>query len=327
VDVRWGFLGAGQIARVAMAPAVRAATGAVLQAVAARDVGRAAALEPAGRAYDSYDALLSDDAVDAVYISLANDAHVPWTVRALEAGKHVLCEKPFGRTAAEVSEVMDAARAADRLAVEAMWYRWHPRTRAAEAAVAGIGPLRDVSVGFTYDGVPTDDYRLDPARGGGVLLDVGCYAVSAMLWAVGWAPVSDVSAQLHIGETGVDLVADAVVSFRADEVDSRAQLHCSMIEPKRQWFVVRGDVGELELPPPVFGARETGPVELWVSNGAQTRRTTFPPVPTFALMVEQVSSAIRGEGGWVQPLEESLAVMRMLDAIRAAARSDGRLEA
>ena len=122
--VRWGFLGAGGIARTALAPAVAAASGAVLHAVAARDPARAAALGPV-RAYGDYAALLADDDVDAVYVALHNDAHLPWTLAALAAGKHVLCEKPLGLSAAEVDQM--AAAAGDRLVVEASWYRWHPR--------------------------------------------------------------------------------------------------------------------------------------------------------------------------------------------------------
>ena len=118
--VRWGFLGAGNIAATALGPAVHAAEGAVLHAAAARDEDRAAALGPA-RAYGSYEALLADADVEAVYISLPNDLHLPWTLAALEAGKHVLCEKPLGLDAGQVDAVAQAAAAADRRVVEASW--------------------------------------------------------------------------------------------------------------------------------------------------------------------------------------------------------------
>lgn len=124
-SVGFGFLGAGMIATTALSPAVHAADGAHLQAVAARDIDRARSLEPAGKAYDDYSAVLADDTVDVVYIALANDAHERWTLAALEAGKHVLCEKPLGLDVAQVRRMTDAAAAADRLLVEAFWYRWH----------------------------------------------------------------------------------------------------------------------------------------------------------------------------------------------------------
>ncbi len=186
--VGWGFLGAGYIARAALAPAVHSADGAALVAAGARDIARAAALGPRGAAYGSYDEVLADPSVEAVYIALANDDHLPWAERALAAGKHVLCEKPLGLTAAEVRQMAATARAADRLLVEASWNRWHPRTRRAEALLrsGAIGAVRRVEAGFTFAGVAEDNYRLDPARGGGALYDVGCYATAAALWATGF---------------------------------------------------------------------------------------------------------------------------------------------
>jgi D-xylose 1-dehydrogenase (NADP+, D-xylono-1,5-lactone-forming) len=196
--VRWGFLGAGFVASKGMAPAVHAADGAVLQAVGARDAGRAAALEPAG-SVGSYAQVCARDDVDAVYVSLPNNDHLHWVQVALEAGKHVLCEKPLGMDAAEVAVMRGAAQRADRLLVEAAWNRWHPRTRRIDELVAPITGQREVVAWFTFPGVPADNYRLDPARGGGALLDVGCYTVSAALAALG---VDDSG-----GGPGVDVVS------------------------------------------------------------------------------------------------------------------------
>jgi predicted dehydrogenase len=181
--VRWGFLGAGFVASRGLAPAVHAADGAVLQA-SRQDEHRAAALEPV-RATTSYAEVCTADDVDAVYLSLPNDDHLPWVLEALAAGKQVLCEKPLGLDAAQVARMAAAAESADRLLVEASWNRWHPRTRRVEALLADVaGPL-DVRAWFTFPGVPADTDRLDPGRGGGALLDVGCYAVAAALIALG----------------------------------------------------------------------------------------------------------------------------------------------
>ncbi len=202
--VRWGFLGAGFVASRGMAPAVHAASGAVLQAVGARDAARAAALQPAG-GVGSYAEICARDDVDAVYVSLPNDDHLHWVLHALEAGKHVLCEKPLGMNADEVGVMRAAAEGRGLLLVEAAWNRWHPRTRRIEALVAGVTGPREVRAWFTFPGVPSDNYRLDPARGGGALLDVGCYAVSAALAALTADVVGIGAVERHLGPTGVDL--------------------------------------------------------------------------------------------------------------------------
>jgi len=142
VTVRWGFLGAGFIATHALAPAVHAADGATLQAVAARDLDRANRLSPAGNVFDSYDALLRDDDVDAVYISLTNDVHAHWAIAAMRAGKHVLCEKPLAMNAMQVREMTAVAEETGLLLVEASWYRWHPRVRRAQKELAAGASAR-----------------------------------------------------------------------------------------------------------------------------------------------------------------------------------------
>ncbi len=315
--VRWGFLGAGGIARKALAPAVTTAPGAVLHAVGARDPDRARALGPE-RAYGSYEEVLADDDVDAVYVALHNDAHLPWTVAALGAGKHVLCEKPLGLTAAEVDAM--AAAAGDRLLVEASWYRWHPRVRLAQSRLAEIGPVRHVAAGFTFDGDLDGNYRLDPERGGGALYDVGCYAVSACLWAVGQRLPQDVVARSEVGPSGVDLDTRAVLSWDGAE----AEVHAGIAADRGQWLVITGERGELELRGrSAFTAWKDEATELWVSDGTSTERLPVPAVDAYAVMVEEVSSVVRGGPGWVLPLADSRATAAVLDAAFASAARDG----
>jgi xylose dehydrogenase (NAD/NADP) len=313
--VRWGFLGAGMIAGV-VGSAVHAADGAVLHAAAARDLPRAQALEPV-RAYDDYRALVDDDEVEAVYISLTNDQHLPWAVAALEAGKHVLCEKPLALTAAEVDRM--AAAAGDRLLVEASWYRWHPRVRLAQQQLARIGRVRHVAAGFRFDGSLEGNYRLDPARGGGALYDVGCYAVSACLWAVGQGLPEDVVAQSQVGPTGVDHDTRAVMRW-ADGTE--AEVHAGITGADGQWLVVTGESGEVELRDKPYTAwRED--TEVWVSDGVGTERLPVPATDAYRLMVEEVSSVVRGGPGWVLPVEESRWTAAVLDAARASAAAGG----
>ena len=319
--VAWGFLGAGWIATKALAPAVHHATGAMLHAVAARDMKRAAALDPAGPSYSAYDDLLADPDVDAVYISLTNDVHAAWSVAALRAGKHVLCEKPLAMNAAEVDEMATVARECGRLLVEASWYRWHPRVRRAQRLLADgrIGAVRHVSAGFTFDGKLDGNYRLEVARGGGALYDVGCYAVSAALWAFGPAPVRDVVARQQLGPSGVDLATDAVLSFAAGD----AQIRAGISEPARQWLVISGEHGEIELPDAPFTSWVDDESVLLVSDGTTTDRETVAPCDAYCVMVEEMSSVIAGEDGWVLPLAESRATAAVLDACFASARAGG----
>jgi D-xylose 1-dehydrogenase (NADP+, D-xylono-1,5-lactone-forming) len=180
MSIRWGFLGAGSIATKALRPAVFAAQNATLYAVASRDVARSQSLEPE-KIHTSYEDLLNDPDVDAVYISLANDQHCNWSIKALNAGKHVLCEKPIAMNANEARSMADAAKANDRLLVEAVWTRWHPRfIRMVELVRNGaIGEIQSIDSSFTFPGSLEGNYRLIPEMGGGSLFDVGPYPLHA----------------------------------------------------------------------------------------------------------------------------------------------------
>jgi D-xylose 1-dehydrogenase (NADP+, D-xylono-1,5-lactone-forming) len=311
--VRWGFLGAGFVASKGVAPAVRAATGAVLQVVAAREVARAAALEPV-RAVGSYAEVCEADDVDVVYLSLPNDDHLPWVLTALEAGKHVLCEKPLGLDARQVADMTAAARRSGSMLVEASWNRWHPRTRRVEALLEPVdGPI-EVDAWFTFPGVPDDNYRLEPDRGGGALLDVGCYSIAAALMALGDdATVS--GAEQHIGSTGVDLTTTATLA--SDR--GRARILASFEQPESQGWTVTAPGLALELPHPAFTSwREASTLRV-VERGIE-RVEEFDACDAYQLMIEAVSARARGDDAWVLPLETSLAVARAVDLVVDAAR-------
>ena len=310
--IRWGFLGAGMIARVALGPAVHQAAGARLQAAAARDPARAADLGPA-RVHESYEALLDDPEVDAVYISLSNEAHLPWTLAALAAGKHVLCEKPLCLTAAEVDQIAD--QQGDLLVVEASWYRWHPRVRLAQQRLPEIGQVQHVSAGFTFAGDLEGNYRLDPLRGGGALYDVGHYAVSAALWAIGRGLPTDVSARSRWSPSGVDLSTEAVLDWDG----ASAQVSAGIDEGRGQWLVITGSAGEIELRDAPYTSWKDDETELLVSDGKGTERIRVPAENAYRVMVEEVSAVLEGGPGWVLPLAESRQTAAALDAVRAAA--------
>jgi predicted dehydrogenase len=322
MTVRWGVLGAGWIGDRAMLPALGSADGASLAAIASRDPSRArdfAARHGIARVHETYDDLLADDEIDAVYIALANDAHAPRAIEALSAGKHVLCEKPLALTVAEVDAMTAAAEAAGRLLVEASWYRWHPRTRMVERLLREyevLGRVSYVTAGFTFDGVAPGNYRLDPARGGGALYDVGCYAVSAAVWAFG-TPPREVSAKADVGPTGVDLTATLTVTFDGGDADLRA----SIAEEPRQWLVLTGERGDLELRPEPFTAWEGAETEIVFTSAPGVETDPMPAANAYRLMVEETSAVIEGRDGWVVPLADSRATAAILDAAFESAAS------
>jgi xylose dehydrogenase (NAD/NADP) len=315
---RWGFLGAGWVAERAMAPAVHASASGVLAGVASRDPVRAQRLAPE-RTYASYLDLLDDPTIDVVYICLANHQHLPWVLAALRAGKNVLCEKPLGLTAAEVENMAAEAAAADRLLVEAVWNRWHPRFgRLVHLARDGaLGSLVSIECRFTFTSDPTGGYRADPAMGGGALLDVGGYQAHAWVALTGGASDVVVTEVARTdGATGIDMTTSAAALIDGSVA---ASLLCSFELPEQQRLIVTGTSGPATMTEgAAFTAwREASQLDVL------GRTETFPEVDAFEVMVEAVGAKSRGEDAWVVPLEESLRAAQILDLIRLADSRQG----
>jgi len=310
VVVNWGFLGAGFVASRGLAPAVHASRGANLYAVASRDEKRSATLEPE-RVHATYDDLLADERVDAVYISLSNSQHLEWVTKSLEAGKHVLCEKPLGLNTSETESMFACASRNDQLLVEAVWGRWHPRfSRMVEVATSGaIGNIEHIETAFTFTSEMTDNYRLNPLMGGGALLDVGCYQAHA------WVALTNGAADMaidnlarSIGPTGIDLTTD--VSVRINK-SVTAHAVSSFALPSQQQFIVQGSQGKMQTN---VGESFT----TW--NEASSLRINdvveeFAVTNAFVEMVENVSKVIRYEEGWIVPSADSIRVAHILDSI------------
>ena len=312
MTVRWGFIGAGYVASRAMAPAVHAATGAELYAVASRDVVRSAELEPAV-VHNSYSDLIEDSNVDAVYISLTNVQHKEWVVAALDAGKHVLCEKPLALNAEEVRIMMNAAERNQRLLVEAVWTRWQPRMqRMAEIIRRGdIGDVRRISTAFTFQGDLAGNYRSEPTMGGGALLDVGCYQTH--LWLTFLGETIDVSLQnveRRLGSTGIDLTTNVHAQLNGNIASD--SLSSFDLAPEQK-IIVEGSTATMKT-----GVGEA--FTLWKQEATLIVGETtesFAPDDAFSLMVQDVSAAIVGEASSVFPLSSSLRVAEVLDSIRS----------
>jgi xylose dehydrogenase (NAD/NADP) len=310
VTVNWGFLGAGYVASRGLCPAVHASSGANLYAVASRDEARSATLEPE-RVHATYDDLLADERVDAVYISLSNSQHLEWVTKSLEAGKHVLCEKPLGLNAAETEAMFASASRSGRLLVEAVWGRWHPRfARMVEVVVSGaIGNIEHIETAFTFTSEMTDNYRLNPLMGGGSLLDVGCYQAHA------WVALTDGATDVEIdelsrtvGPTGVDLTTDVSVringSITAHSVSSFAL-------PSNQQFIVQGSNGSMHTGDGESFTTWNEGSSLHINDVVEE----FAVTNAFVEMVENVSRVIEGEEGWLVPSADSIRVAHILDSI------------
>ena len=310
MTVNWGFLGAGFVASRGLAPAVHASRGADLYAVASRDEQRSATLEPK-KVHTSYDELLADEHVDAVYISLSNSQHIEWVTKSLEAGKHVLCEKPLGLNAAETEAMFDVATRNGRLLIEAVWGRWHPRfARIVDLVTTGvIGDIEHIETAFTFTSEMTDNYRLSPSMGGGALLDVGCYQAHAWVALTNGAPdfsITDLART--VGPTGIDLTTDVNV-----RINNNITAHAvsSFALPSNQQFIVRGREGQIST-----GAGES--FTTW--NEASSLLVNdvleeFPVTNAFVEMVENVSRVIEDGEGWVVSSADSIRVAQILDTI------------
>jgi xylose dehydrogenase (NAD/NADP) len=305
----WGVLGAARINQHVLEGAALA-EGASVIAIAARDRERAQAqadMFGIATVYRSYEELLADPEIEAVYIPLPNALHVEWSVRALEAGKHVLCEKPLARTEAEARRAFAVARAQERLLMEAFMWRHSPQTRRLAELLAGgaVGSLRIVRATFGFKTEREGDVRLSRELDGGALMDVGCYCVSAARLVAG-EPVH-VRAEQVIGGDGVDVRLAATMRFSGDVL---ALIDCSLDAPIGHRLSIVGDEGELVLEDP-FHARKPG-----IRHNGEL--VEVPYANPYALEFENLSAAIRGE---TEPLLGAGDAVAQAAAIEALYRS------
>jgi len=299
--VGWGLLGASGIASRALAPAISSSGHGRLVAVASRDRSKAdafASKHAIARSHGSYEALLADREVEAVYVSLPNSEHVTWAIRAVEAGKHVLCEKPMHCDPAEVARLYDAAERAGRLVMEAFMYRHHPDTQALFACVANgeIGDVCHARAALSFSMPLAGNIRLDPALHGGALMDLGCYAISALRILAG--EPRRVSGFAHMAPTGVDIRTTA---FMECQQGATASFNCGMDLPGQSCLEVIGSKGILRAEWPFFRPffPHIDPPKIEIRIGLESRLRPLTDANPYVLQVDNLSRAIRGA---VQPL-------------------------
>ncbi len=315
--VKWGILSTAHINRLVI-PGARDSAQAELVAVASRGSGRAEAYAKEWgieRAYGSYEDLLADPELEAVYISLPNTLHVEWSIRALEAGKHVLCEKPFSRHLGAVEAAFDAAERADRFLMEAFMYRHNPQTARVVALVAegAIGELRLVRSTFSYPLYDPENIRLRTELEGGALMDVGCYCVSGSRLLAG-EPES-VYGAARFGETGTDWVFAGTLRFPDDVL---AQFDCGTALAERDELEVVGSEGSLFLDDPWHCRRPL--IEL--RRNGETELIELEPVDSYRLQLENLSEAIRGVSEPLLGREDAIGQARALEGLHESAASD-----
>jgi predicted dehydrogenase len=328
--VKWGVLGVAKIATEKVIPAMQRGALCRIAAIASRDLGRAK--EAAGRlgiakAYGSYEELLADPEIEAVYNPLPNELHVPWTEKALAAGKHVLCEKPIALNAEEAQRLIAAREASGKLVAEAFMVRHHPQWRRAREIVrsGAIGEVGAIQTLFTYRLLDPDNIRNRPPGGGG-LYDIGCYAILTARYVFGAEPVR-VAASLDIDPAfGADRLVSAILEFpggRHLTFTAATQLAGA------QRVTIAGTAGRIEVKIP-FNAPIDRPTEIVIDTGADlvgggARREEFAVCDQYTLQGDAFSKAVRGEAALEFPLEDAVANMRVIDACFRAAKS-GRWE-
>ncbi len=317
--VGWGILGAARIAETALAPAIAIARGAHLVALGTANPDKAraiAAQHPGMRLHDSYQAVLDDPAVEAVYIPLPNHLHMDWTLRALDAGKHVLCEKPIALDAAEIDRLIAARDTSGRLAAEAFMVVHHPQWQHVRRLLAegAIGRLAHVEGAFTYNNPDPANYRNQAGTGGGGLRDVGVYPCVTTRFATGAEP--------DLGSLRADIrhqgPVDTFARVWAEFPGFTMSFYCGMRQTRHQEMTFHGSDGLIRLNAP-FNARRYGDTRVETRRADGTVEVArWNAVDQYACMVEAFGATIRDGGAFACPLEFSRGNQAMIDAILGA---------
>lgn len=326
--VRWGILSTAGIGVEKVIPGMQKASNLEVVAISSRSPDRArAAADKLGieKSYGSYEELLDDPDIDAVYNPLPNHLHVPVSIRSLEAGKHVLVEKPVGLTSQEARDLEEASQARTNLRVmEAFMYRHHPQWQRAKQIVddGGIGELRAIQSFFSYFNRDEDDIRNDPEIGGGGLMDIGCYQISLSRFLFGGEPQRVVSSVEFDPDFGVDRLASAVMEFAA----GISSFVCSTQIAPHQRVDIVGTKGRIEILIP-FNAPLSGPTPIrWHRSGDGSggmKEIVFDKTDQYQLQGELMSQAILTGGPVPTPLSDAVANMVAIEAVFESADSGG----
>jgi predicted dehydrogenase len=330
--VAWGILSTANIGVKRVIPAILAGQRGTIEAIASRDAARAAGVAARfgiPRSYGTYEALLQDPKVEAVYNPLPNHLHVEWTVKALEAGKHVLCEKPIALNAAEAQAIVTARGRSGKRVIEAFMVRFHPQWHRVRTLVRDgrIGTVRALQSAFTFPVRDPNNVRNRPDFGGGALYDVGCYPIVTARYVFGAEPERAIALVDRDTESGVDRVTSGLLAFPG----GRQLVFTSALQlAPYQRVTILGSEGRIEVPLPFTPAKEHR-CRIVIDSGASLDGTSavleeFAPVDQYEVQCNLAAAAFRGETTQEFPIEDAIANMRVIDALYRSATS-GRWEA
>jgi predicted dehydrogenase len=329
--VRWGILGAAAIATKKVIPGMRKSDALEVAAIASRDLNRvrhAAEQAEIPKAYGSYQELLADPEIDVIYNPLPNHLHVPWSTKAAEAGKHVLCEKPIALNTAETQQLIETR---DRTGVkigEAFMVRTHPQwLRARELTSSGeIGELRLIMSAFSYFNIDPNNIRNQAEIGGGAIMDIGCYPITMARWFFRREP----SRVFAVIDRDPQMKTDRLSSALLDFAPGQATFSCSTQLVPYQSFQILGTKGRIDVHWP-FNTPPDEPAYLRIDNGSKpiagagARMEEFPAVDQYMLQAEAFSAAVKGERAVPVSLEDAWANMAVIEALFRSAQT-GRWE-
>lgn len=311
----WGVIGPGFIATRAIIPAIQRLPNAHVLAVASSNRERAqftASQFDIERSYDDYSQLLADPDINAVYIALPNHLHHDWTIRAAQAGKHVLCEKPLAMTAAECDEMIATCQQAHVFLMEAVMYRFHPRMRYLKHLLTSgaCGKIRFVHSAFSFPFDSPGNYRNYPQFGGGALLDVGSYCINAARWLIGSEP--EAVQGISCSHNGVDLTTTAILRF---EQDVLAHIQCSFAAAEHQVIEVVGSAAAVTAPL-AFTAWRDDTTLLLIQQGSYVEQKEFTPADPYQAMVAHFTDCLLGQTSLLYPASDGRATLDVVDKIR-----------
>ena len=319
----WGVLGTSNFARNKILPALQICERTQVTAIASRDLAKAQTVATQfgiEKAYGDYESLLADKEIDVVYNPLPNHLHVLWSIHALSAGKHVLCEKPIGLSGGDAKELLRVSERYPKLKVmEAFMYRLHPQWQHAKKLVdeGGIGELRNIQSFFSYFNKDARNIRNQKAVGGGGLLDIGCYNISLSRFLFGVEPKRVFATIEYDPEFQVDWMASGILSFP----NGSATFTCSTQLGWYQRVVILGTNGRIEIEIP-FNAPPDKPCRLWHQRNGDVEEVRFAPCNQYSIQADQFSSAVLNDTPVPTPLSDAVNNMKVIDAVFESGKSN-----
>ncbi|MBM79895.1 MAG: NAD-binding protein [Planctomycetaceae bacterium] len=321
--IRWGIISTAKIGTEKVIPAMQRGEFCSVDAIASRNLEvaqREAQALGIERAYGSYEELLADPNIDAIYNPLPNDLHVSWSIQALEAGKHVLCEKPIGLTSVEGQELVDAGRQhANLKLMEAFMYRHHPQwVKAKQLVVEGqIGELRTIQSFFSYFNVDPNNIRNIPEQGGGGLMDIGCYNISLSRFIFGAEPQRVAGIVEYDPEMKTDRLASGILDFGR----GTSTFTCSTQLTPYQRVNIYGTEGRVEIEIP-FNAPPDKPCKMWHQRGTEIEEISFDICDQYTIQGDLFSQAILNDTAVPTSIEDAVANMKVIEAIVASGKEN-----